>query len=282
MGLERERAGGEVVPSLLRGIKNIGITKGDLVIVHSSFKSMGLSGYGPADAVATLLESVGPEGTVMMPAFTYSYSGIWGVKPFNPDTTPGHGNGVLSETFRKHPGVLRSGHPAYSVAARGRYAGILTENRENASALGEGSSYGEAKRLGAKILLIGVGSNRNSMLHHAEAAAGLPYNDIPFRAFWGDTALVEGKDGRAAEIPLVREFPACSDNFGVIDGYLSGRGVLRRGKLKEAESLVMDSRELVGAVIKKLHEEPGCLLCGSITCEPCSLRKKRLSEKGLL
>lgn len=276
------KAGGEVIPSLLRDIENIGISKGDLIIVHSSFKSLGLRGSGPADAVATLLESVGDEGTVMMPAFTYSYSGIWNVKPFNPDKTPGHGNGVLSETLRKYPGALRSGHPTYSIAARGKYAGILTKNMENAAALGEGSSYSEAKSLAAKILLVGVGNNRNSMLHHAEAASGVPYNDIPFRSFWGDTALVESKDGSISEVPLGREFPACSDNFGVMDRYLSDRGIMRMGKLGQAESRLMDSREVVEAAIKRLRAEPACLLCGSIVCEPCSLRKKRLSEKGLL
>lgn len=282
MAAKEESGRGKVITPLLNDLKNIGIREGDLIIVHSSFKSLGLGDGSPADAAATLIEAVGGDGTVMMPAFTYSYSGIWNVKPFNPDTTPGHGNGVLSETLRRYPGALRSGHPTYSVAAFGKYAEILTNNKENSAALGEGSSYSQANSLGAKILLIGVGNNRNSMLHYAEAASGLPYNDIPFRAFWGDTALVEGKDGSISEVPLGREFPACSDNFGVIDRHLSGRGIMRRGKLGEAESIVMDSRETVEAVIKKLRVEPAHLLCDSIICEPCSLRKKRLLERGLL
>lgn len=217
----------------------------------------------------------------MMPTFTYSYSGIWNVRPFNPATTPSAGNGVLTEVLRQYPGALRSSHPTHSVAAYGRYAGRLIQNRENASALGIGSSYDEATRLDAKILLLGVGNNRNSMLHYAEAVAGLPYNDIPFREFWGRTALVE-RDGHSIEVPLNPEFPGCSANFGVADTYLTECGVLRGGKVGQAAVMLMDAVKMAAAVKKKLQAEPAWLLCDNLTCEPCTLRKKRLREKGLI
>jgi len=266
---------------MLEGLRRIGVLRGDFVVIHSSFKSLGLSDGTPSDVVRTLLDAVGTEGRLMAPTFTYSYSGIWNVQPYNRETTPGRNNGIITETLRKYPGSIRSGHPTYSVAAIGKHASEVTSGKENASALGAGSSYDDAHRLGARILLLGVGNNRNSMLHYAEVAAGLPYNDIPFREFWGRAALVE-REGGAVEVPLREEFPGCSLNFGIADRYLEEAGVLKRGRICSAESMLMDARDMVDVVVARLSESPAWLLCESFVCEPCALRKRRLKERGLI
>jgi aminoglycoside 3-N-acetyltransferase len=167
------------------------------------------------------------------------------------------------------------------VAALGRHADVLTENKATAGALGFGSSYDEAHRLGAKILLLGVGNDRNSMLHYAEAVAGVPYLDIPWRAFAGPTALVL-RDGRPVEVLLPREYPACSLGFGVADPYLEAQGILIRGQVGAAPCLLMEARAMVAAVAERLQREPGWLLCHTFGCEPCTLRKRRLRSLGLL
>jgi len=267
--------------TLTRDLLKIGVKKGDLLIVHSSFKALGLKDGTPEDVIHAFLEILGPEGTIMMPTFTYSYSGVWKVRPFNPVTTPGAENGVLTETLRKHPGALRSGHPTYSVAAIGKHAGMITQDKENASALGRGSAYDTAIGLGAKILLLGVGNNRNSAIHYAEVMADLPYNDIPFREFWGRTALVE-KNGRVTEVTLLREYPACSANFGLADDYLLQQGIMKSGKIGCAPCFLMNGMAMTEAVVKRLKMEPAWLLCDNDTCEPCTMRKRRLSERKMI
>jgi len=268
--------------SIPENLVNIGVEKGDCIVLHCSCKAIGRDkNYSPSDFIADLLGCIGTEGTLVMPTFTYSYSGIWNAKPFNKDKTPGVLNGVISETFRQMPGVFRSGHPTYSVAAKGKFAKEITEKKENSSPLGKGSSYDAAYKLGAKILLVGVGNNRNSMLHYCEAISSAPYNDIPFRAFWGRSALVEN-EGKVIEHNLVDEFPACSENFGAADEFLLKNGILKKGFVGNAESMIIKSGEMVPAILKKLDEQPDWLLCDNFTCEPCSLRKKRLREKGLI
>lgn len=270
-----------IVEPMLKDLAALGLARGDVVIVHSSFKSLGLTDCSPADVVGTVIDFLGPDGTLLMPTFSYCYSGRWNVQPFDPATTPGGLSGVLCETLRTWPGALRSGHPTHSVAVFGRHAERITKDKEDASPLGKGSSYDEALKLGAKILLLGVGNNRNSMLHYAEVAAEVPYNDIPFRAFWGETALVKRK-GAVLVRPLVREFPACSDNFGIADAYLAERGLLCRGRIATADAMLLNAAEMVAAVVDKLKADPAWLLCDSIVCEPCSLRKRRLKECGLI
>jgi len=235
----------------------------------------------PTDIIRTLIEAVGADGTLVMPTFTYCYAGITDVQPYNPQTTPSHFMGILSETLRSYPGALRSGSPTYSVAAFGKHARLLTDGKENVGGLGRGSSFEDAYRLGARILLIGVGNNRNSMIHYAECASGLPICDIPYREFWGRTALVE-RDGKAVEVPLDPDFPGCSASFGLVDEYLVEKGLMTLGRVCSAMCLVMNAREIVDAIAARLLAKPDWLFCDTLTCEPCHLRRKRLRERGLL
>ena len=266
---------------MLNDLTLIGVAKGDCLLVHSSFKSMGLKKYSPLDVIETMIYFLGEEGTLVMPTFTYCYSGIWGMKPYNPKTSNGIDNGILTETFRKHPKAIRSGHPTYSIAAIGKHAKQITQNKENSSPLGKGSSYEEVVKLKGKILLLGIKNNRNSMIHHAEAVSNLPYNDIPFRQFWTKIALVE-KNGKTIKVPLTNEFPACSENFGIVEKYLMQKKILKSGKICKAESMLIDSENMVKAILKRLETKPDWLLCNNLVCEPCTLRKRRLREKGLV
>lgn len=271
----------QIIPKMADNLRHIGLETGDCVIVHSSFKSLCLTDHTPADVITTLIEVIGNKGTLIMPTFTYSYSGIWGSKAFHLDETPGVSNGILTETLRAFPGSLRSSHPTYSVVAIGMHSKDVTADKEHANALGMGSSFDEAKQLGAKILLLGVGQNRNSMIHHAEVAAGLPYNDIPFREFWGRIASVD-HDGVITEVQLNQEFPGCSDNFEVVHEYLDQLGLIHQGSICAAHGILMSAEEMVNAVVSKLNHEPSWLLCDRMECEPCTLRKRCLLAEGLI
>ncbi len=259
----------------------LGVTRGDCLIVHCSFKFLKEAGYSPNEVIDALMDLLGPEGTLIMPTFTYSYSGIWNVVPFNPGITPGIFNGILSEMFRLRPGTIRSGHPTYSIAASGKLAEYLTVNREQSSALGHGSSYEDALNAGAKIMLLGVGNNRNSMLHYIEVASGLPYNDIPFRQYWNDRAVIE-RNGKIEEVPLVPEYPACSDNFSWLDNLLVKEKIAVKNKIGEGNCYLMQATRLKDFIIGEIRKKPDCMLCNSIVCEPCALRHRRLEEKGLI
>ena len=266
---------------LTADLLNIGVVKNDCLIIHCSFKPLKAAGHTPVEVIAAVLGLLGPTGTLMMPTFTYSYSGIRHVTPYNPNTSPGIDNGVVSETFRLWAGTLRSGHPTYSVAAIGKHAKFLTANREFRSPLGHGSSFEDALNLDAKILLLGVGNNRNSMVHHVEVASGLPYNDVPFSQYWGNTAVVE-KDGRIVTVPLVPEYPACSDNFQWLDKHLSQEGIACEGQVGGAHAFLINSKEMRDCLTKQIKHRADCLLCDSNTCEPCSLRRRHLKELCLI
>ena len=134
-------------------------------------------------------------------------------------------------------------------------------------------SYENALKLGAKILLLHVGNNRNSMLHYAEIISGVPYNDIPFRESWGRTALtIHG------EMELVPDFPACSEEFSKFDDLFVKEGFAQ----KIGDSCLIDAVAMVEYICQAIEKQPDIMLCHNPTCEPCSLRRKRLQERGLI
>ncbi len=249
------------------------ITPGSLLIVHSSFKPLKQEGLTPAAVIHALLERLGEGGTLMMPTFTYCYENFPERTAYDPATTVGVENGILSETFRMMPGVVRSNNPTYSVAACGRFARELTTGSKDNAGLGHGSSYETALKLGAKILLLNVCNNRNSMLHYAEVASGVPYNDIPFRESWGRDALTA--DGIMKLIP---EYPACSEEFSKFNYEFVNAGFAKR----LGDSFLIDAQPMVDYVCERIRREPDVMLCHDSDCEPCTLRRERLKSLGLI
>src|SRR5437868_14678503 len=82
-------------------LEELGLKPGDIVLVHSSFKSLGVT--DPEEIIGALLDVLGPEGTLLMPALTYLQD-----PPHIHDTrqTPSC-VGYLTEYFRARPGTRR-------------------------------------------------------------------------------------------------------------------------------------------------------------------------------
>lgn len=249
------------------------IPRGTMLIVQASFSPCKKEGMTPAGVIALLREQLGPDGTLMMPTFSYNYSKKVNIKPYDRETTPGLSNGILSETFRQMPGVRRSNNPTYSVAAAGKFAFEVTDGAKDNAGLGFHSSYENALKLNARILLLNVGNNRNSMLHYAEIASGVPYNDIPFRESWGRTALT-----LQGEMDLGNTFPACSEEFSKFDDLFVRQGFA----VKLGNSFLIDAPAMVEFIIGEIRKQPDIMLCHNPECEPCTLRRKRLAERGLI
>ena len=168
-------------------LRALGLSPGDDVLVHSSLRSLGLVVGGAPTVVRALLDAIGSGGTLVVPAFTADNRdpGRWApergiperlwdeircsMPPFDSDTTPSSGVGLVAETVRTWPGALRSGHPQTSFAALGPAAAGLTEKHPWDCHLGPESPLGLlAGRPAAKVLLLGVGYDVCTTFHLAE------------------------------------------------------------------------------------------------------------------
>ena len=172
-------------------LKKIGISEGQTIMVHTSLSSMGFVCGGAQIVIEALLESVGTDGTVMMPTQSWKNldptAGVHWEEPeewwqiirdnwpaYHKDITPTNTMGAVAEMFRKWPGTLRSDHPARSVAANGKYAAYLTQGHDLSNIFGEGSPIGKIYELDGYVLLIGVGYDKNTSLHLADVRADYP------------------------------------------------------------------------------------------------------------
>jgi aminoglycoside 3-N-acetyltransferase len=150
------------------------------LLVHSSLKRLGTIDGGAEAVLDALLACIGPRGTLVLPTHTW-----WTVTDKQPVFHVRHSPscvGVLTEVFRKRPGVLRSLHPTHSVAAVGPRAEQYTAGQlEATSPCPPDSAYGKLCDNDGAILLLGVTMMHNTTLHMVEELAGLPglYQDTP-------------------------------------------------------------------------------------------------------
>lgn len=182
---------------LIQGLTDLGLTRGDTVMVHSSLKEIGYVIGGPATVIKAMIEVLGEEGTLIMPAFSPEISdpATWDNHSFNEDEikvirdnlpvfdhaiTP-TSMGAIPETFRNWPNVLRSVHPQVSVCALGPNAAYITDSHPLEYGEGKLSPFERIYELGAKILLLGVWTNRATMLHYAESL--VPHGRRKARSF---------------------------------------------------------------------------------------------------
>ena len=173
---------------IVKGLRDVGIEEGDTLFVHTSLGKMGFVMGGPETLIRGLLEVVGPEGTIMMPSQTWKNldpsTGVHWEEPedwwplfrehwpaYDKEVTPAIGMGIVAEMFRKWPGAKRSDHPARSVAAVGKYADYLTTGHDLSNIFGPGSPVDKFYELNGKVLLLGVGYDKNTSLHLAETRA---------------------------------------------------------------------------------------------------------------
>ena len=171
--------------SLATDLRSMGLDAGDTVIVHSSLSSLGWVNGGAVAVVQALCDAVTADGTIVMPAHSYNYTDPagWQDSPvpdawvvtlretlpaFEPGLAPTTRMGQIVEVFRSLPGAIRSRHPVTSFAAWGRHARSVTEGHTYENGQGEGSPLARVYELDGKILLLGVGYDRNTSFHLAE------------------------------------------------------------------------------------------------------------------
>jgi aminoglycoside 3-N-acetyltransferase len=171
---------------IFRDLTQLGLQKGDSVIVHSSLKSMGWVIGAEVALIQALVQVVGPKGHIVMPAQTGHLGdpALWENPPvpsawvskikatmpaFDKDRTPTYHMGRVAELFRTWPGVIRSNHPHASFCAWGKDASTLMADHALTSAFGKKSPLNKMLKKPFKILLIGVDYDVCTALHYAEA-----------------------------------------------------------------------------------------------------------------
>jgi aminoglycoside 3-N-acetyltransferase len=179
------RSGPHTRSSLAAELSALGVRPGSVLVVHSALSSLGWVCGGPVTLVESLLDALGPTGTLVVPTHSGDNSdpADWinppvpqdwwpiireAMPPFDPRRTPSVGVGIVPEVVRSWPGAFRSDHPRTSFAAIGPAAEEITNGHRLDQMLGDESPLGRIYRRGGDVLLLGVGHANNTSLHLAE------------------------------------------------------------------------------------------------------------------
>ncbi len=234
------------------GLRTLGIRVGDSLLVHSSLSALGRVEGGAETVIRALLAAVGPEGTVLVPTLTGTQKdGPKHPPRFDVRTTPCW-TGRIPETLRQWPGALRSLGPTHSVAAVGPDAQRLLVGHEDCrTPCGKGSPYVKLAEAGGKIVFLGVTLDSNTTFHSAEELAGVPYHLQPAPT----RCHIVDQHGRELERECVLHSWGYTRRFGEMEDVLFKEGVLRRGWVGAAKTLVVEGGPMLDFAVNLLKAD---------------------------
>ncbi len=252
---------------LVEEFRKIGIERGQTISVHISMSKIGWIVGGSETLIRALLYVVGDTGTIMMPSQTWKNldpsTGVHWEQPeewwsairenwpaYDPQVTPAIGMGSTAEMFRKWHGAKRSSHPARSFAALGPHAEYLVRDHDLENIFGKGSPLDKLYELDGYVLLLGVGHNKNTSLHLAEARAEYPGKHCSRES---SAMMVEGKRQWVTYETLAVDD---GDFIKLGEEYNRGNNIPIQ-RVGGAETLFMRQRPLVDWAVKWLEKNRG-------------------------
>jgi aminoglycoside 3-N-acetyltransferase len=258
---------------LIGDFKRIGVKEGDCLGVALSLRSVGRVVGGPDAFIDALLDILGPEGTLMMNCYTRFYqvsqikSHLEG-QTFDYRSTPAW-TGLVSETFRKRPGTIRSRHPLSSIAASGRMANYLTKGHDETAR--SYLPYSRLANINGKMLYIGLGNDLVSMRHEAQSLAGL-MDIVPL-----EVGINYLDDNGELKLFISKDTYACIKKLKDFVPIIKDLGLAKEGPIGNAPSMLLPVRGTLDAMTKLLKDDPTLNLCDNVTCIWCRELERRLN-----
>ena len=164
--------------SLIQDFETLGLRPGDLVLMHSSFKSLGPIEGGIGTLISTLLDVLTDQGTLIVPTLSYAY--VTDENPVFDVRKTRSCVGAVPEYFRQLPRVCRSLSPTHSAAALGRLARDVTQGQLlDETPVGPNSPFKRLAEAGGKLLFLGCGLGPNTSIHGVEELVDAPYLFLP-------------------------------------------------------------------------------------------------------
>ena len=158
-------------------LESLEIRRDDVVTIHSSLREVGPIAGG-ADGLIDALKDYLCDGLLLIPTHTWA-----NVNAANPhfdvrSTVPCIGTLAKVAAFR--PDGVRTLHPTHSMAAFGKNAREYIQGEEkSATPAPVGGALSRLYELNGKVLLVGVGHERNTYLHSIDERIDQPNRLAP-------------------------------------------------------------------------------------------------------
>ena len=262
-------------------LESMGLKGDETILIHSSMKAIGAVDGG-ADTVLDVWMEYFKNGLLLLP--THTWKTVNADNPvYNPYTTPSC-VGLLTNMFMKRDGVIRSLHPTHSMSGYGKNAAEYLAGEEyNNTPCTPGGCYDRLKEVGGKVLLVGVGHERNTYIHSVEEVLNVPnrLSDMPMELvielqeesnnsgklppYNRDDGWKKHTDNKLCRKVYVRKHynaqqPHISEDFVKLNKKFLDRGVVRKVKFGDADSLLCDAKGMFNIVRQVIAPDPECIV----------------------
>lgn len=225
--------------AIQKQLREMGILPSDMVLVHTSLKALGPV-EGGADGLIDAFLGYLTEGMFLVPTHTWATVNqpphVYDVN----ETVPCIGTLPRVAAFRKEG--IRSLHPTHSIWGWGNGAEAFLQGEEKAQTpAAPGGAWDRLADVGAKILLIGVGLDKNTFIHSVEEVAKIP-DRLKEETY--DITILD-QSGQATVHPYHRHLCSRSRDVSVqyvnFEKPLLYHGAMTFGRLGNAQVRIVDA-----------------------------------------
>jgi len=241
---------------LISNFKKLGVVKGDVLLVHSSYKSFGGVEGGPQTVINALKSILTEDGTLIVPTFNYDFCQG---KSYDVKTTPSK-MGIITEIVRADPNSKRTLDPVFSFAILGKHRDYLT-NLENDHSFGANSVFEKLRELDAKIMIIGLAYNESvTFFHHIEETQRCDYRY--FKEFRGKIIDYENTERDCKITLFVRDIERGVQNSVDTMGLIMEQENIVKKKIiiGKSEIKLMKANDVYKRTVAEMKKNPHILI----------------------
>lgn len=245
-----------------RLLKELDIKPDDVVTIHSSLRAIGEIENGADGLIDFFCEYLG-DGLFIVP--THTWANVTKENPFFDvkKTEPCIGTLPKIAAFRKDG--VRSLHPTHSMAVFGKEAKEYVRGEEKSTTPAPcGGALSRLCENNGKILLVGVGQERNTFIHAVDEMVGVP-NRLSNEPF---DVIIRDHDGKEHKVSgfrgHMRDFSIYFPNYKTAFEF---NHVVKYSKLGNAQVCCCDARG-VADVLKKIWQRTDHDLCERLEIIP--------------
>ena len=257
------------------GLARLGIGNGDWVFFHTSLRSFGAALEGGADGlIDTLLDAVSPDGTIGVPTHSEISADV-----FDPKSADVAADlGIVPRVFAARKQAVRSCHPTHSDAGIGPDAEVWMSGHEDCPAAGPGAPLDKLRlHPQGKVLLVGVGLDRLTLIHLGESLARAPYIGPPWREDDPSIIPVRRWDGQVVDV-CHSESPGCSEVFVKAEPIFREKGLIRETCVGRARLMVLRAANTIDVVRDLVARDPLYFLNDASHCDWCRRANLQVSH----
>ncbi len=234
-------------------LKKAGINNGDHILLHCALSKIGYINGGALTLIDALIETIGEEGNLLMPAFpaTGRNKDYLSNNPiFDIRNTPSQ-MGIVSETFRNMVGVQRSLHPTDSICAFGKDAEYLTNTHfNNISPYNENSPFRKLCTIKGKILMLGTTLNGAcTNLHTLEDAVDFKFPIYDEKVFTVKMIDYNG-EVKTMETKVHNPIWSAKRNCDALNPIFEKEGVLINCIIGQAKCMLLDADKMLKVMVE--------------------------------